>query len=252
MSANYQAYKVVKGDGNAHVPENSFIAAVQAAFNAIGDSSLNAWAPGLIFDPAKIQQTGAASGDWLAWSGAAWDNATPPATTISVISDTTLSANAANFDITGISGSFKHLLVVGYLRTDRASTDDQLGVRFNADTGSNYDSYDVVSKNVGPSFTPAEYFANSSARFDNSICADNAPAHTFSTVVLVIPHYAGAANNKLFDFTSTIKTGTTNTNVRVAQGLGAWRSNSAITQVTLLPIAGTVFKSGSRVTLFGY
>lgn len=253
MAADYQTYKVVRGDGNDHVPTNNFVNAVQASFNNIGDSTYNGWGGGTIFDPAKITQTGAASGDWLAWDGAKWDNATPAATTAVVLSDSTLSAPSASLDFTSISGSYKHLYLVGMLRTDRTgSNDDDLGIRFNADSGSNYDGYSAEVNGTTPSLTGLETLAGSSAVLGNAVTADDPSDGLFSTFEMIVPHYAGAANNKIFNARYGVKVGTTTGKLHMLRGMGAWRANTAITQVTLIPIHGTNFKTGSRVTVIGY
>lgn len=253
MAASYQSYKVVKGDGNSHAPTDDFITAVQASFNNIGDSTYNAWGDDEIFDPSKIQQTGAASGDWLAWDGAKWDNATPAATTAVVLSDTTLTAPSASFDFTSLSASYKHLLVLGTLRSDRiGSNDDDLGVRFNADTGSNYDGYAFQMQGTTPDVAGNENRAATSAILANIVATDDLASDLFTVFEFRVPHYAGAANNKIFNARCNLKIGTTTGKLNTFRGVGAWRANTAISRITLIPIHGTNFKTGSRVTVFGY
>lgn len=253
MPASFSTRKVAKGDGNASAKFNNLVQDVQNALNALGDTTKTAFTTATYIDPAKIQQTGAASGDWLAWSGTAWDNATPAATTATVLSDVALTSATSSIDFTSISGSYKHLYVIAALRTDRANTDDDLGIRLNNDSGSNYDGYSLQLHDPTPVTVSApEFLANSSVKWFNCLNGDQALSGAFGTVVLHIPHYAGSTNNKIVSGLCERERSTVSGNVLVYSAVGAWRSNAAITRLTLLPLSGTNFLSGSRAVLYGY
>lgn len=253
MAADYQAHKVAKDDGNSRTPTNEFLSDVEDSFNNIGDSTYNSWGDGQILDLAKLQQSGASSGDWPAWDGVEWSPDTPPSTTGVVLADTTLTATSASLDFTGISASYKHLLLLGCLRTDRTgSNDDDLGIRFNNDSGSNYDGYSFEGSGTSPDLDALENRAATSAILGNAVGSDDLATGLFSTFEVRIPHYAGTANNKIFDARYVVKVGTTTGKLHVFRGMGAWRANTAISRITLIPIHGTNFKAGSRITVFGY
>jgi hypothetical protein len=252
MPADFSPYKVKTGDGNASTIFNNFVQACEDALNAVGDAAKTGFASGLIFDPGQIRQGGATTGQWLAWSGAAWAGATPPSSTITTIADTTLAANAASFDFQSISGSYKHLYLTGYLRSDRAAVDEDLGVRFNNDSAGNYDGYTFQASGTAPSVQGNEALAATSAKMGNGARGNSAPLNVFSTFELWIPHYAGGVNNKTFHGVFSEKRDVTTGNLRMLAGVGAWRSSSAVTRVTLLPVGGgSNWVTGSRATLYG-
>lgn len=164
-----------------------------------------------------------------------------------VLANSTLSGAAASIDFTSISQSWAHLMIVAYLRGDTASTSTAGLMRFNGDTAANYDYQTQTGR--AATAAAAETFAAAYIE-TGSVPANTAGANLFSVNVIRIPHYAQATNNKSASISAGLKYGTATTNQIVYGIAGFWRSNSAITQVTLLPVAGN-FNTGSRATLYG-
>jgi hypothetical protein len=54
------------------------------------------------------------------------------------LSDTTLGVSAASIDISSLPTTYAHLLLVGQLRSDTAAASTTALLRFNGDTGANY------------------------------------------------------------------------------------------------------------------
>lgn len=259
MTVDLQQYKVAKGDQNASATINDLVDALEAALNNIGGGGPGDadFGSGLIFDLAQFTQNTAAVGDWPQWNGSAWAKATPPTVTgATVIKDTTLLSPATTVDFSSISAGYRHLMLIGYLRSDRAATLDHLGIRLNNDTGANYDGYSASIAGTGtpPSESAGEHPGETSVKFENAVVGDTATAGMFTTVRLYVPHYAGTSNNKILRSKSTHNHGTALTapNDQIVLGVGAWRSNNAVNRLTLLPVGGGAnFKAGSRVVLYG-
>jgi hypothetical protein len=167
---------------------------------------------------------------------------------IGSIFDTTLGASAANVDVTSISATYAHLLVVIYARGDNASVNTGIQIRFNGDSAANYD-YQLMRAAGATVSNVAEGFGQTSASM--GLCpANTAGANLFGAQVVFIPHYAGASNNKVLVLVSSHKYGTSTTNIIAELDAGFWRSNAAINRITLLPAAGN-FVTGTRVTVYG-
>lgn len=166
---------------------------------------------------------------------------------IGAIFDSTLGGSAANVDVTSISATYAHLLIVAYARGDTAALSTSLMARFNGDTAANYD-YQIQDASAATKLAN-ESFAQTSA-LAGRIPANTAGANLFSANIIFIPHYAGSSNNKVALSISSIKVGTSTSNLTVTMAGGFWRSSAAINQVTLLPAAGN-FVSGTRVTVYG-
>jgi len=163
------------------------------------------------------------------------------------IADTTLAADAASISFTSIPGHYAHLLVVAYLRGDTAAANVSARIRFNADTGSNYDWQSILGSAATAS--AGETFGETSAVLGN-IPANTAGANLFGALTVEIPHYAQASNNKAAHAAFAMKSGTGSGALQAGALSAFWRSSAAITQVTLIPGAGN-FRSGSRATLYG-
>lgn len=167
---------------------------------------------------------------------------------IGSIFDTTLGGSAANVDITGIVGTYAHLMLVVYGRSDAAAAVIEPSlIRLNGDAATNYD-YQVLH-GTASSALAVENFAVSSAQIGN-VPASSAGVNLFGCQLVFIPHYAGTSNNKALVALSSSKTGTTTSLMDVAISACFWRSSAAITRITLLPAAGN-FVAGTRVTLYG-
>jgi hypothetical protein len=167
---------------------------------------------------------------------------------IGALADTTLGGAAANIDLTSISGSYAHLLIVAYLRTDLAGLTGSLGLQFNGDTTASYDYQQLLGSGSGA--TSFEQFAQTSARA-GSMPAASAIANSFGVSMVFIPHYAGSANNKVALSLGASKVGVTTGSMFVGGWGGFWRSSAAISRITLLSQAGGNLVAGSRVTLYG-
>jgi hypothetical protein len=251
LAANLSAYKLAASELSSSTKFDNLVQALQDALNGIGDTTKMAFAAGAIFDPTKLKQAGATSGQVLIWGGTAWAPAAAPSSAYTLIADSTLGADGT-FSFTSIPNTYEHLQLVCYLRSDRAATEDDLGLRFNNDTASNYDGYTFRGNGTGPTSTGGESLAATSLVQKNSLVGNTATANVFGGVTVTIPHYAGTTNNKAAHSLAGKKIGTATGNLSVLMGMGAWRSNSAINRVDLLPAGGgTNFKAGSRVSLYG-
>ena len=112
MSADLSIYKVSKNETTSSTKFDSLVDALQDALNSVGDTSKTAFAGGLIFDPAKIMQNGANSGDVLTWNGTQYAPAAPPAgpvvyrkTTAQDVTNTTTETDLLNGEITLAAGA---------------------------------------------------------------------------------------------------------------------------------------------------
>jgi hypothetical protein len=251
MAVDYSPYKVGDHEALSSTKFDNFVQGAQDSVNNIGDLTKMGFSAGQIFGLDQIKQGGATSGQALQWNGTAWVAVTLGGTSFALISDSTLGGDGT-FSFTSIPSTYRHLVMAMYLRSDRASAEDALGIKFNNDVGTNYDAYLVKNSGGGPTTAASETIAGTSASLGNAVPGNTATANQFGSLWVVVPNYANAANNKILHVIGGKKVGTSSGDFHALIGLGAWRSNSAINRIDLAPSGGgTNFKTGSRATLYG-
>ena len=149
----------------------------------------------------------------------------------------TVGTATATVDFTSISGSYTDLILI--INCTTATSGDDLWIRVNSDTGTNYSST-VLSGNG----TAA---ASSRRTSLNRFMADAAYPNTVQGFNQII-HFMNYAN------TSTYKTFLSRANkadLGTGATVGLWRSTSAITSINLLLASSLNFAAGSTFSLYG-
>lgn len=166
------------------------------------------------------------------------------------IANSTLTGSAVSIDLTSLPTSYAHLLILAYIRTDRAATLDNLSLRFNNDSTAIYDyNYTVASASGAPSSVAAT--AQTAIRIAPNIPGATATANRFGCIAFLVNHYAGTANHKVATGNYWSLSGTTTADVFTGTCGGNWRSAAAISRITIFPELGTNLVSGCRVTVYG-
>lgn len=165
-----------------------------------------------------------------------------------LLADELLTVAAATIDFTAIPAHWTHLKVVVYARSDEAvASVGAMFLRFNGDSGANYDSQVLDATGTTP--TAAQTFGAT-----RGACGvhprGTSGADLFSVTEILIPHYAGIADNKAAFCLSGSKVGVASLELYQRHVATFWRSSAAIDRVTILPEAGN-FDVGSRATLYG-
>lgn len=166
---------------------------------------------------------------------------------LTLISDTTLAVDTASVTFSSISGSYKHLMLIVDARETGAVTVDNLLLRFNGDTGANYDYQRIRA--VGSTLSGAEFFGLTSAVV-GWITGSSGTANFSGISDILIPNYAST----VFQKTAISRTFTRHSTATLGMSIltigAAWRSTAAVTQIDLLPSSGN-FLTGSRFSLYG-
>lgn len=151
-----------------------------------------------------------------------------------IIHDETLSGTQASFDVTSISGSYTNLRIV--MSALPLGSNGDLYMRFNNDTGSNYEWSTAV---LTTGFTGINVSTS-----DTKIKVDTIDTNARYVLDCEVLDYADTGIHKYVIGQAT-RVGAT-----MLPFSGRWKSNSAITRVTLLLSTGS-FVSGSRCRIYG-
>jgi hypothetical protein len=168
---------------------------------------------------------------------------------VGCIYDTTLGVAAASIDVTGIVATYAHLLLVSYLRGDTATATITVALRFNNDSGANYDAQSIANS-AATTLAAGENIAATSGNIDRGVTpGGTAAASEFGAMATLIPAYAGTTGQKSAISMVAGRSGTTTGLISTMLCSTFWRSTAAINRITLLPSAGN-FVAGSRLSIY--
>lgn len=191
-----------------------------------------------------FHKTGSGVNDWEA-VGTGADSGGGGA--FSEIQSQTLAADAASITFSNIPQTFHDLQLRCVGRATTSAATEQIRIRFNGDTGANYDNqrFDAVQTGTGVD----DAFAATSgwlAQFPAATASATRPG----SVDAVIPSYTDTTFHKQAISVGGEVNGTATNTTRWGGRFNNWRSTAAITSVTVLPLANNLL-AGSSCTLYG-
>lgn len=187
--------------------------------------------------PGPAGATGPAGADGTDGTGA-----------LTLIASSVLGAPASSFSFTPIAGTWNHLRLVVVGRCSGAVFDGNCVVRFNNDSGNNYDRvfHDLASATT---VSASEAFAQSGG-FIGYVPGASGPANVPSTIIVDVPLYDGTTFHKAYRSQQGF-IGQSTGNDRLGGAVGTWRNTAAITRVDAVLTSGTNFVAGSAAFLYG-
>lgn len=156
-----------------------------------------------------------------------------------------LAVDTAQFDIVSIPQTGSVLEVFALLRTSQASVSSTALVRFNNDTGANYDYQ--KHKDFASSHTDSEALAQTSGLLTD--CPGNsATALKYASVHMVIPHYASAISHLTAMVDAADVEGQATGLLANIQVSINWRNPAALNRITIIAGGSSLFKADSLVS----
>lgn len=156
----------------------------------------------------------------------------------------------ATIDFTSIPTTFRHLLIIGQARFDGAVTEALIEVRFNNDSGANYNEQDLFADGVSAVTNAA---INQNEITLGKVPGASATANHAGQLEAMIPNYdaenlyhtiSGEYSHIRNDTIADFETGVSG---------GQWKDTTAINRITLLSTTASAdnFDTGSIFTLYG-
>lgn len=145
---------------------------------------------------------------------------------------------AASIDFTSIPATYTDLLVLCSVRTNRAADTDGLYIKINGTNG-------TARRLLGDGATAT---SDSTADIRNTAPGNTVTASTFGNVSIYLPNYAGSTNKSLS--IDGVGEGNTASTIQMFTA-GLWSTTTAINQITLLPVVGTLLQQYSSASLYG-
>jgi hypothetical protein len=184
-------------------------------------------------------------------TGSAWVQLAPGVSAASgamtKISATTLATAAATILLSSIPQSYSELRLVVTARSDAATSNTDLTVQLNGDTGANYDHEQLYATNAT---TTAGGNAGLTAAYVGGMPAATATTGIASTSIITLPQYAGTTWQKEIYGEGGEKINTIVSGFYLRIRHNWWRNAAAVTSLTLAPASGN-FVSGTVAILYG-
>ena len=166
---------------------------------------------------------------------------------MAVLYDSVLTADTANFDVTNIPQTYRHMLIELNARGTKSAVSCTGNVRLNNDSGANYHSISLYGTNSAAA-SGESYSQTTSALL--TMAAATAPANYASTASLLIADYASTSLFKNVHGLNSVWWGTSAGTQAIAAAAFQWLSTAAIDRITIYPDSGS-WKAGSRLTIYG-
>lgn len=164
---------------------------------------------------------------------------------MTLIEDTTLGSDVASVTFSSIPGTYKHLLLLWQAASDQAAA-QSLFLRFNGDTGANYD-WELAGA-AGGTAALAESLAQAQIRIGSLSGTSN--ASSAATGRVDIPNYASASWHQQLTAQATYRSAASFGDMVASSWGGYWRNTATVTSITAIVTTGNI-KTTSRFTLYG-
>jgi hypothetical protein len=155
------------------------------------------------------------------------------------------STSVATIDFAGIPQGYKHLQIRGLTRSDQASSSTSSRMRFNSDSGSNYDYHALYGNGSSPA--GAENIAPVNVMLIGNYPGASATSGMFGASVIDILDYSSLTKYKTVRFLNGYDN---NGSGQVTFGSNLWMNTNAITSISLFPATGN-FVQYTQFALYG-
>lgn len=157
------------------------------------------------------------------------------------------SGGASSVDFTSIPSGYKHLQIRGIAKANRSVYVDDLGIRFNNDSGSNYSGHRFYAFGSG---TPGADGGGNQTQMNIGQIAGGSVNNSdgMGGVIVDVLDYANGSKYKTIRVISGYED---NGQGGIQFASGNWRSNNAVSSITLLPLIGTSFNQFTSFALYG-
>lgn len=169
-------------------------------------------------------------------------------TLIKIATVTVGSGGASDITFSSISGSYTDLQLALSLRTSTATYQvDQIKLRFNGDSGTNYTYKNLVSSSAGVTSGGA---SSQDYLYFGYAPRPQATASAFNNALLYIPNYASSSYKSIYSDTIAATNGTGDY-WYISNNTGIWLSTSAITSISIYSGDAGGFAQYSTAYLYG-
>ena len=168
--------------------------------------------------------------------------------TYTLISSNVLTTTAASVTFSAIPATYTDLVVRCSTRSDQASVLDLVTLIFNGSSAGNYSFRSLI----GNSSTASSNNGSGQPYMRNGYTSgDSATASTFGSTEIYIPSYLSSTAKPVGNFSVGENNSAATAQAYVTAYASLWNLTNAITSITISPINGPNWVSGSSFYLYG-
>jgi hypothetical protein len=185
------------------------------------------------------------------WDGTAVYNPYSPTGSYDALAAYSIgSGGVSSVTFAGIPNTYTHLQIRGIARGSNSTPYDQLQIRFNGDSASNYSGH-LMGFGDGYTNPPPSYnYANANACYNAGwVTGNTAPSGDFGAFVIDIVDYTNV--NKFKTVKSLTGASDNSTGTYLAFSSSNWRNTSAINSINIFSSYGSTLLQFSQFALYG-
>jgi hypothetical protein len=155
------------------------------------------------------------------------------------------STSTITFDVSSFASTYRHLQIRAAVKTAfTGSWADGLAMRFNSDSGSNYNSHDIFGSQLGSVESGS---SGSTTSIASILITGSVTTNLFSgNVIDILDAFSTTKNTTVRAMSGVTSTGS---QIRLTSGL--WRNTASITTIDLSSANAVTFIAGSRFSIYG-
>jgi len=158
------------------------------------------------------------------------------------------SSNSVTFNVSSLSSTYEHLQLRYAGRTARAAGTDPVLLRFNSDSGANYNSHSLSGDGFNVSATSHPTITTSILASDAIGNAIQSSARTSAAIIDILDPFSPNKNTTVRSIGGM--SGSNDPRV-VSLNSGQWRNTNSLTNITFFTFSGSNFLNVSRISLYG-
>lgn len=170
-----------------------------------------------------------------------------------LIADVIIGGDVGYVEITNIPQTYAHLRIEAVLQSNGTVVYDGLAMQFNGDTGANYDYGAVRTATASGSRQLGAGRNQSEMLFARMLGTNTGGTLLMGIQSILINNYADSSRHRIARcFGANFEDNSADDDTAVIEAVGKWNNVAeGIDTIKLMPQSGTVFKGGSRLSLYG-
>ena len=163
---------------------------------------------------------------------------------MTLIETKTVGAGVSNIEFVSIPQTFTDLLILASIRTSRAALDDEIGFRYNGDTGTNYQFLRLQGLGSG-GYSDSNTI---SSGFFGAVSGNSSSSNSFGNLSFYLPNYT-SSSQKNSSIDAVVADNSTSGYTQIMST--RYTQTTAISSINIYSLNSASFATGTTISLYG-